>query len=319
MLEIKENKRFLKEFSKIMQSKKKSTQERIDERLKFAIKCLQEETPLPQSYNAHSLNDSKEYVGCEDCHILGNLVLIYKIDKKNKILYLLRINNHPNLGITEHLLNTHNYELVETLLNEGGTYRIYSHLKDDDKWVIISPYRSNKTDNENKENMKELKSIVKNSGYSYTELKAVWTERDKDTGEINRSNEYSLLIYNMGKRKAIELGKKYEQSSVLVKENDSIYEYCTTDFVTDDGRNMSVGDVVNVFKINNENVMNISTANEILRGDKDGSVSVPTQGNSKPFTFQKESILESVFEVEPPRPSYFRNKEIYIPIYQRKE
>lgn len=74
------------------------------------------------------------------------------------------------------------FELVETLLNEGGTYRIYTHLKEDDKWAIVSPYTTNE-DNPNKEKeradnkkkMVKLKSEVRQMGYGYNELRALWS------------------------------------------------------------------------------------------------------------------------------------------------
>lgn len=56
---------------------------------------------------------------------------------------------------------THNYELAETLLREGGTSRIYSHITGNKDWAIISPYRSNLTKSENEKKMKDLKSKVK--------------------------------------------------------------------------------------------------------------------------------------------------------------
>ena len=211
------------------------------------------------------------------------------------------------------------YDIVETLLKEGGTYRIYSHLKEDDKWAIISPYRSNRTKQENETKMRELKSDVRGMGYGYTELKSVWSETDIETGKVIRSNEYSLLIYDMDVATAIRLGEKYEQSSILVKNDNTVAEICTTPFETWDGKNMSKGDVVRTFDVSGKEVLNVKMADNIISGKEDGSVSVPTQGNSKPFTLKSESILESVYEVEPPRASYFRNKEIYIPIYNYKK
>ena len=222
------------------------------------------------------------------------------------------------LGIEESCINR-NFELVEKLLNEGGTYRIYTHLKEDDKWAIVSPYRNSRTKEENKAKMRDLKAYVKKKGYGYTELKSVWSETNPKTGEVTHDNEYSLLIYNMGRKEAMKLGADYNQSSVIVKEGDTISEICTTPFETSDGKNASVGEVVRTFNVDGDKVLNIETANAILSGEKDGSASVPTQGGGRPFSMKSESLLESVFEVEPPRASYFRNKEVYIPLYKRKK
>ena len=102
MLEIIRSKKFLKDFEKVMKASKPSIRKRVDERLKTAIKLIAEQQPLPQDYNDHYLGDASVYYpGCRDCHILGNLVLIYKIDKSKNTFTILRLGNHGELGITE--------------------------------------------------------------------------------------------------------------------------------------------------------------------------------------------------------------------------
>ena len=105
MLEIIRSKKFLKEFEAIMKSSKPSLRKRIDERLKFAIALNTNEKPLPKDYNDHYLGDaSVHYPGCRDCHILGDLVLIYSIDKKENTFTILRFGSHGKLKLTEELL-----------------------------------------------------------------------------------------------------------------------------------------------------------------------------------------------------------------------
>lgn len=212
---------------------------------------------------------------------------------------------------------THNYELAETLLREGGASRIYSHITGNKDWAIISPYRSNLSKSENIRKMKDLKSKIKGLGYGYTELKSTWSEKNKETGEVNSSNEYSLLIFGIGKKEAMKLGTEFEQSSIVVKDGDVVEEICTTPFTTYDGKNVGIGDTVRKFNAEGNHVLNIDRAEKIVSGEDSGFVSTPTQGGSRPFSLS-ESILESVDEVEPPRASYFRDKEIFIPIYRRK-
>lgn len=226
------------------------------------------------------------------------------------------LENSLNKNVVSTFFYNKNFELVEKLLNEGGTYRIYNHLKNDDKWAIISPYRSERTPSENKVKMIELKNSVRNRGYGYTELKSVWSETDKETGSIARSNEYALLIYGINKEEAMKLGKNFDQSSIIIKEGNTVTEYCTKPFESYDGRNVKEGEAVRTFNIDGKEVLNINMANEIITGKETGAVSVPTQGNGKPFTLASESLLESVYEVESPRPSYFSKKEIFIPIYK---
>ena len=105
MLEIIRSKKFLKEFEAVMKSSKPSLRKRIDERLKFAIRSIANEEPLPKDYNDHYLGDfSEKYPGCRDCHILGDLILIYKIDKRENTFTILRFGGHGKLGLTEEFL-----------------------------------------------------------------------------------------------------------------------------------------------------------------------------------------------------------------------
>lgn len=225
------------------------------------------------------------------------------------------------LGIEESI-NNRNFELVEKLFSEGGTYRIYTHLKEDDKWAIVSPYTTDednpdkeKEEIENKKKMKKLKEEVRGFGYGFNELRALWSYPSSTTGEMQQSEEYSLIIYGMGKEKAMRLGKKYEQTSVIVKEGDTVQEICTTPT-----RYHSVGDVINTFDVGGKNVLNIKKAEDVFNREKEGSASVPVKGNRRPFTLQKnESVLEAAYTYMPPRASYFQTEGTYYTIYERKE
>lgn len=95
----------MKDFKDVIKSSKKSVANRINKRLQFAIQELSEQRPLPKDYYDHKLNDNKLFDGYRDCHILGDLVLLYKIDGKQLELILLRIGSHSKLGLTEILLN----------------------------------------------------------------------------------------------------------------------------------------------------------------------------------------------------------------------
>lgn len=235
------------------------------------------------------------------------------------VLSILNEGLDREIRLTEYKGN-HNSEVIETLLNEGGTYRIYNHLTEDDSWAMISPYRTERTKAENNKKMSELKSKVRELGYGYTELKATWSEKDEESDEVVHSNEYSLLIYGIDRKTAIRLGAEFDQSSIIVKDGDLVAEICTTPFTTYDGRKMSKGDVVRTFNINGKNVLNIQKAADILYGkdEEGGATSTPTQGGGRPFALSEGRVLESICEVESPRASYFRKEEIYVPIYENR-
>lgn len=58
------------------------------------IKKLENEEPIPSENNPHSL--SGNYAGCMECHILGDLLLIW-IDPDNEEIYLVRLGSHSEL------------------------------------------------------------------------------------------------------------------------------------------------------------------------------------------------------------------------------
>ncbi|MBS0654776.1 MAG: type II toxin-antitoxin system YafQ family toxin [Verrucomicrobia bacterium] len=89
-----------------MLTPEKSTQFKRDQRkaekqgkdfakLRDVIKLLLEEKPLPQKCVDHLL--SGNWKGYRDCHIENDWVLIYKIDKSQKVLLLQRLGSHAEL------------------------------------------------------------------------------------------------------------------------------------------------------------------------------------------------------------------------------
>lgn len=52
---------------------------------------------LPESFSDHELAKSKRFVDCRECHILGDLVLVYRLENNHCKLLLLEIGNHNNI------------------------------------------------------------------------------------------------------------------------------------------------------------------------------------------------------------------------------
>ena len=59
------------------------------------IDMLSKGEPLPEKYKNHPLKG--ELKGYYDCHVLPDLVLIYKIEKERLVLILFDIETHSNL------------------------------------------------------------------------------------------------------------------------------------------------------------------------------------------------------------------------------
>ncbi len=67
----------------------------LKKKIEQTIDLLAVGKELPQSYKDHKL--SGEFKGFRECHIKGDLLLIYKIEKDNLILILVDIGSHSEL------------------------------------------------------------------------------------------------------------------------------------------------------------------------------------------------------------------------------
>jgi len=63
--------------------------------LEIVLNKIMENGPLEEKYQNHKLTG--EFKDCFECHIKSDLLLIYQIDRPNKLIYLLRIGSHSDL------------------------------------------------------------------------------------------------------------------------------------------------------------------------------------------------------------------------------
>lgn len=89
MLQVHYSKQFKRDYKKILGNKK-------------VLKCLQEvililaqNKALDKKYHNHFLKGA--YQKCQECHILPDLLLIYKIDNCKLSLFLLRVSSHSEI------------------------------------------------------------------------------------------------------------------------------------------------------------------------------------------------------------------------------
>ena len=83
---------FQKEWKRLNTSGLKNI-DSIRESFDYAQKCLRKGEKLPDRYHDHPLKNDKEER--RDCHIVGDLVLLYKLTETKLILY--RINTHSEI------------------------------------------------------------------------------------------------------------------------------------------------------------------------------------------------------------------------------
>jgi len=86
-----------KTFEKSLKKLKSSGQlkEAIKLDIERIINLLENEEKLPIEYRDHALTG--DYIGQRECHIRGDLLLIYKIQKDQLVLVLVDIGTHSYL------------------------------------------------------------------------------------------------------------------------------------------------------------------------------------------------------------------------------
>lgn len=83
-------KQFQKSFNKILSSGKVKRSE-----VENVVDVLCKGSILPEKYRNHKLHG--EYDGYNECHIKGDLVLVYKIEVNRLILVLVDLGSHSEL------------------------------------------------------------------------------------------------------------------------------------------------------------------------------------------------------------------------------
>ena len=91
MLKIRYHKQFKKDFKLAMKRGLKANL--LEEVLDFLI----QEKELPAKYRDHKLTAAKHFKGVRECHIQPDWLLVYKVDKEELILNLLRTGSHSDL------------------------------------------------------------------------------------------------------------------------------------------------------------------------------------------------------------------------------
>jgi hypothetical protein len=99
------------------------------------------------------------------------------------------------------------------IIYESSLSRIWQHIeKEGSSFGVISASRKMLSDEENKERFTELMKDVRKTGLGFVRLKGGYTE---DQGFVE---EDSLFVPNINKKKLMNLGKKYDQETVIYKD-----------------------------------------------------------------------------------------------------
>ena len=104
------------------------------------------------------------------------------------------------------------------ILNESSLSRIWSHIKGDRSFAVVSAFRGEYTPEENNKRHAELKTMVRGMGLGFIEQKSGYTYENPETGEEGRVQEMSLFIPNCNLKQALSLGKTFRQETVIYKD-----------------------------------------------------------------------------------------------------
>jgi hypothetical protein len=95
---------------------------------------------------------------------------------------------------------------------------VFQYVEDDKKdFGIVSAFRGTNSDKENKTRHEELKKMVRQMGYGFIELRGGYK------GDEGYVEELSLLIPNITKKGIVDLGRKFQQHSVMYKNDQDFY------------------------------------------------------------------------------------------------
>jgi len=109
-------------------------------------------------------------------------------------------------------------EATEVSLVEAKLSRVFQYIEDDKKdFGILSAFRGVNSDKENKARHEELKKAVRAMGYGYIEMRGGYK------GDEEFNEELSLLIPNITKKGIVDLGRKFQQHSVMYKNDQDFY------------------------------------------------------------------------------------------------
>lgn len=136
-------------------------------------------------------------------------------------------------------------------LDESSLSRIFTHIRQGKRsFGIISPFRGDLPKAENEERYIELKKTVRTLGYGFIEMQGGFKE------EGGFTLEKSLFIPSITRKELVELGKKYDQYSVIHKDENSFVEIGTNS-------NAGIGRIKNSFQFKDRNSLEL--AQEVMK------------------------------------------------------
>jgi len=102
---------------------------------------------------------------------------------------------------------------MKTIIAESSLSRVYQHIQEPSRsFGVISANRADNSDAENNKLYAELKTAVRAMGLGFIEMRGGYK------GDQGFVTEPSLFVPSISRKQIVELGKKYNQHSVIFKD-----------------------------------------------------------------------------------------------------
>ena len=188
---------------------------------------------------------------------------------------------HADDTMKKTIENTFN-EIKENLLDVFRTYKSYA---------VVSAYYDGITEDEIQKGRSGLKWSIRHMKLGTMQFLAKWSEADNETNCVANIREFGSIAFDIPLKTAMELGREYNQLSIVFKSGDECNEICTIPFTDSDGNKHDEGDVIRTFNVKSPDI-----AREIFKN----RIGCPG-GNVKKHSY----ALDGVYRIEDPKPTVF--------------
>ena len=101
----------------------------------------------------------------------------------------------------------------KTVIAESSVSRIYQHIEEPGRsFGVVSAFRADNSGEENKRLHAEMKAAVREMGLGFIEMRGGYK------GDQGFVTELSLFIPSISRKQIVDLGKKYNQHSIIFKD-----------------------------------------------------------------------------------------------------
>lgn len=111
-----------------------------------------------------------------------------------------------------------NNEIRKNHKYESSWGRIIQHIESDKTFAAISAYADGMSERTNKERHENLRRDIRAMGYGYIEMDAGYTYSKPGPYRGLTIEEESFFIPEITREEALELGRKYDQESIIFKD-----------------------------------------------------------------------------------------------------